>query len=49
VLDVTKYNQLLARLQIRPDKDGKLAGSWPSKVSPISSQTTGPIDMMLTG
>ena len=31
------------------DKDGKLAGSWPSKVSPTSSEITGPIDMMLTG
>ena len=31
------------------DKDGKLAGSWPSKVSPTSSEITGPIDMMLAG
>ena len=31
------------------DKEGKLAGSWPSKVSPTSSEITGPIDMMLAG
>ena len=31
------------------DKEGKLAGSWPSKVSPTSSDITGPIDMMLAG
>ena len=31
------------------DKDGKLAGSWPSKISPTSKEITGPIDMMLAG
>jgi glutathione peroxidase len=31
------------------DKDGKLAGSWPSKVSPTSKEITGQIDMMLAG
>jgi glutathione peroxidase len=31
------------------DKDGKLAGSWPSKVSPTSPEITGQIDMMLAG
>ena len=31
------------------DKTGKLVGSWPSKVSPTSSEITGPIDMMLAG
>ena len=28
-------------------KDGKLAGSWPSKVSPTSPEITGQIEMML--
>ena len=31
------------------DKEGKLAGSWPSKVSPTSPEITGQIDMMLAG
>ena len=31
------------------DKTGKLVGSWPSKVSPTSSEITGQIDMMLPG
>jgi glutathione peroxidase len=31
------------------DKEGKLAGSWPSKVSPTSKEITGPIEMMLAG
>jgi glutathione peroxidase len=31
------------------DKDGKLAGAWPSRVSPTSKEITGPIDMMLAG
>ena len=31
------------------DKDGKLAGAWPSKVSPTSPEITGQIDMMLAG
>ena len=31
------------------DKDGKLAGSWPSRVSPTSKEITGQIDMMLAG
>ncbi len=31
------------------DKEGKLAGSWPSKVSPTSSEITGQIEMMLAG
>jgi glutathione peroxidase len=31
------------------DKQGKLAGSWPSKVSPTSPEITGQIDMMLAG
>ncbi len=31
------------------DKEGKLAGSWPSKVSPTSQEITGPIEMMLAG
>jgi glutathione peroxidase len=30
-------------------KDGKLAGSWPSKVSPMSPEITGPIESMLAG
>ena len=30
-------------------KDGKLAGSWPSKVSPTSPEITGQIEMMLAG
>ena len=31
------------------DKNGKLAGSWPSKVSPTSPEITGQIEMMLAG
>ena len=31
------------------DKEGKLAGSWGSRVSPTSSEITGQIDMMLAG
>ena len=31
------------------DKDGKLAGSWGSRVSPTSAEIIGPIDMMLAG
>ena len=31
------------------DKDGKLAGSWGSRVSPTSAEITGPIDLMLAG
>ena len=31
------------------DKDGHLAGSWPSKVSPTSKEITGEIEMMLAG
>ena len=31
------------------DKEGKLAGAWPSRVSPTSKEITGPIDMMLAG
>ena len=31
------------------DKEGKLAGSWPSKVSPTSPEITGQIDVMLAG
>jgi glutathione peroxidase len=31
------------------DREGKLAGSWPSKVSPTSPEITGQIDMMLAG
>jgi glutathione peroxidase len=31
------------------DKDGKLAGSWPSKVSPTSKEITSEIEMMLAG
>jgi glutathione peroxidase len=31
------------------DKEGKLAGSWPSKVSPTSKEITGEIEMMLAG
>jgi glutathione peroxidase len=31
------------------DKDGKLVGSWPSKISPTSKEITGPIDMILAG
>jgi len=30
-------------------KDGKLAGAWPSKVSPMSAEITGPIEKMLAG
>ena len=35
--------------QVPDRQDGKLAGSWPSKVSPTSSEITGQIDMMLAG
>jgi glutathione peroxidase len=31
------------------DREGKLAGSWPSRVSPTSPEITGQIDMMLAG
>ncbi len=31
------------------DNNGKLAGSWPSKVSPTSPEITGQIDVMLAG
>ena len=31
------------------DKEGHLAGSWPSKVSPTSKEITGEIEMMLAG
>ena len=31
------------------DKEGKLAGSWPSRVSPTAPEITGQIDMMLAG
>ena len=31
------------------DKDGHLAGSWPSKVSPTSKEITGEIEAMLAG
>ena len=31
------------------DKDGHLAHSWPSKVSPTSKEITGEIEMMLAG
>ena len=31
------------------DKQGKLAGAWPSRVSPTSKEITGPIDLMLAG
>lgn len=31
------------------DKDGKLVGSWPSKVSPTSKEITGQIETMLAG
>ena len=30
-------------------KEGKLAGSWPSRVSPTSREITGQIDLMLAG
>ncbi len=29
------------------DKDGKLAGSWPSKVGPLSPEITGAVQMAL--
>jgi glutathione peroxidase len=31
------------------DKQGRLAGSWPSRVSPTSKEITGEIEMMLAG
>ena len=31
------------------DKNGKLVGSWPSKVSPTAPEITGQIEMMLAG
>ena len=31
------------------DKEGNLAGSWPSKVSPTSKEITGEIEMLLAG
>ena len=31
------------------DKEGHLAGSWPSKVSPTSKEITGEIEMLLAG
>jgi len=31
------------------DKEGKLAGAWPSRVSPTSKEITGPVEMMLAG
>ena len=31
------------------DKEGNLAGSWPSRVSPTAPEITGQIDMMLAG
>jgi len=31
------------------DKDGKLAGSWPSKVGPLSAEITGAVQVALAG
>ena len=31
------------------DKDGKLAGSWPSRVGPLSPEITGAVQMALAG
>jgi glutathione peroxidase len=31
------------------DKEGKLAGSWPSKVGPLSPEITGAVQVALAG
>ena len=55
--DIEEINKILADFLERAqakcalliDKEGHLAGSWPSKVSPTSKEITGEIEMMLAG